>query len=120
MTAAVSRCQIRSRACVTFPVRKLVRMILSAYRFEGDPAVLRECHQRLLELFPPGSLDLHLAVTDDEGLTIFDACPDLATQAAFAASPEFRGAIERAGLPAPAIQVLGEVQFAHMREPIRR
>jgi len=95
-------------------------MILSAYRFDGDPAVLAECHQRLVELFPPDLLDLHVAVTDERGLTVFDSCPDLATQRAFVASPEFRGAIASVGLPPPTVEVLGEVQFAHLRETVRR
>ena len=57
-------------------------MILSSYRFAGDPAELVDRHQQLLELFPPGTLDLHLAVTDDGGLTVYDSCPDLETQRA--------------------------------------
>ena len=74
----------------------------------------------MVGMFPPGALDLHLAVTDEHGLTVFDSCPDLATQKAFTASPEFRGALARAGLPEPTIEVVGEVQFAHLREPVGR
>ena len=93
-------------------------MILSTYRFDGDPAALIDSHQRMLELFPPDSLDLHLAVSDDHGLTVFDSCPDLATQQAFVASAEFLGALAQVGLPSPTIQVLGDVHFAHLRQPV--
>jgi len=99
-------------------VGKVTSMILSTYRFEGDPAALVESHQRMLELYPPGSLDLHLAVADDQGLTVFDSCPDLATHQAFVASAEFRGALAQVGLPSPTIEVLGEVHFAHIRQPV--
>jgi hypothetical protein len=95
-------------------------MILSTYRFDGDPATLIDGHRRLVELFPPGSLDLHVAVSDENGLTVFDACPDLATQKAFATSPGFRNALEQAGLPPPTVEVLGEIHFAHLREPVQR
>ena len=97
-----------------------MHVILSAYRFEGDPDTLAERHQQLVKLFPPGALDLHIAVADDHGLTVFDACPDVATHHAFVASPEFRGAIAQVGLPAPETEVLGEVRFAHLSEPVRR
>ncbi len=30
-------------------------MILSAYRFAGDPAELLERHQRMLDLYPPAA-----------------------------------------------------------------
>jgi hypothetical protein len=95
-------------------------MILSAYHFEGDPDRLIESHRRLTELFPPSSLDLHVALTHDRGVTVLDACPDLATHEAFAASPEFRGAIAQVGLPDPTIEVLGEVHFAHLNRPVGR
>jgi hypothetical protein len=95
-------------------------MILSAYHFEGDPESLMDCHRRMMELFPPAGLDLHIAVTHERGLTVYDSCPDLATQEAFAASPEFRAALARVALPMPAIQVLGEVHFAHMNQSVLR
>ena len=79
--------------------RKVMHMILSAYHFDGDPDTLMECHRRMMELFPPSGLDLHIAVTHDRGLTVYDSCPDLATHQAFVASPEFRGAIAQVGLP---------------------
>ncbi len=95
-------------------------MILSAYHFDGDPDTLMECHHRMMELFPPDGLDLHIAVTQDRGLTVYDSCPDLATQEAFVASPEFRAAMAQVGLPAPTIEVVGEVHFAHMNQSVLR
>jgi hypothetical protein len=98
-----------------------MQMILSAYQFEGDPEALMESHRRMMDLFPPSGLDLHLAVTHEGGMTIYDSCPDLATHQAFVASPEFQGAIAQVGLPKPAaIQVLGEVHFAHLNQSVLR
>ena len=95
-------------------------MILSAYHFDGNAESLMDCHRRMMELFPPNGLDLHIAVTHDHGLTVYDSCPDLATQEAFVESPEFRGALAQIGLPTPAIEVLGEVHFAHMNQSVIR
>ena len=74
----------------------------------------------MMSLFPPNSLDLHVAVTSDAGLTVFDACPDLATHTAFVASPEFLGTLDRVGLPRPRIDVLGDVHFATMNQSVLR
>ena len=95
-------------------------MILGAYHFDGDPDVLIESHQRMMEMFPPSGLDLHIAVTHDRGMTIYDACPDLPTHEAFVASPEFRGALAQVGLPTPTIEVVGEVHFAHINQSVLR
>jgi hypothetical protein len=95
-------------------------MILSAYHFDGDPETLMESHRQMMKLFPPGGLDLHLAVTNGRGITVFDACPDLATHEAFVVSPEFRGTIAHVGLPEPRIEILGEVHFAHLNQSVIR
>ncbi len=95
-------------------------MILSTYHFSGDAETLLEQHRRMMELFPPSGLDLHIAVTHDGGLTVYDACPDLPTFEAFVASPEFRGAIGQVGLPTPAVEVIGEVHFAHLSQSVLR
>ena len=95
-------------------------MILSAYYFEGDAQSLMGCHRRMMELFPPAGLDLHIAVTHPKGMTVYDSCPDLATQRAFVASPEFAGALAQVGLPTPTIEVLGEVHFAHLNQSVLR
>ena len=95
-------------------------MILGAYHFDGDPDVLMAAHRRMMELFPPSGLDLHIAVTHERGMTVFDACPDLETHKAFVASPEFRGAIAQVGLAAPKTEVVGEVHFAHLNQSVLR
>jgi hypothetical protein len=95
-------------------------MILSAYHFGGDSDSLMESHRRMLELFPPAGLDLHIAVTHQRGLTVYDSCPDLATQEAFVASAEFRGTLAEVGLPTPTVEVLGEVHFAHLNQSVLR
>ena len=62
--------------------------------------------------------DLHLAVTHERGLTVYDSCPDLATHEAFVTSPEFGGTLAQVGLPAPTIEVLGQVRFAHLNQSV--
>lgn len=95
-------------------------MILSAYHFHGDPDALMDSHRRMVELFPPSGLDLHIAVTHEHGMTVYDSCPDVATHEAFVASPEFQGALAHVGLPAPRIELLGDVHFAHLNQPVMR
>jgi len=95
-------------------------MILSAYHFDGEPNALLESHHQMMKLFPPTGLDLHLAVSHENGITVFDACPDLATQEAFVVSPEFRGTIAQVGLPDPRVEILGEVHFAHLNQSVIR
>ena len=95
-------------------------MILSAYHFNGEPDALMESHRRMMELFPPSGLDLHIAVTHERGITVYDSCPDLATHQEFVASPEFASGITQVGLPTPAIEILGEVHFAHLAQSVLR
>jgi hypothetical protein len=95
-------------------------MILSAYHFDGDTDTLMEAHRRMMELFPPSGLDLHVAVTHERGITVYDSCPDLATQEAFVSSREFLGAIAELGLPTPTIEIVGEVHFAHLNQSVLR
>ena len=77
-------------------------MILATYTFDGDPDVLLETHHEMMSLFPPNSLDLHLAVTTDAGLTVFDSCPDLATHEAFVVEPRVPRHPRSCRPPAPA------------------
>lgn len=91
-------------------------MFLSAYHFDGDPSRLVAAHQRLLERFPLEALDLHLCVTTDSGIVVFDACPSRAVHEQFSRSPDFLGAVVAAGLPTPRIEPLGEVHLVHLRE----
>jgi hypothetical protein len=50
---------------------------------------------------------------------VFDACPTKAIHEEFTTSDAFRGAIAAAGLPAPRIEGLGDVQVAHLRHEVR-
>ena len=69
--------------------------------------------------FPIDALDVHLCITHDNGLTIFDACPTKAIHEQFTKSDTFLDAVAGAGLPAPRIEGLGDVQAAHLREEVR-
>jgi hypothetical protein len=99
---------------------KELPVILSAYHFDGNPDSLMESHHRMMAMFPPSGLDLHIAVTHERGLTVFDSCPDRPTFEAFVASPEFRAALSSVGLPEPTIEVLGDVHFSHMNQSVLR
>jgi hypothetical protein len=93
-------------------------MILSTYTFHGDPTALLESHRKMMDLFPPNAFDLHLAVTTDTDLIVFDSCPDLATQQAFVTSPEFLGTLDQVGLPRPQVNIVGDVHFATMNQSV--
>jgi hypothetical protein len=95
-------------------------MFLAAYHFDGTPAELVGAYERLMGAFPPDSLDLHVCVIRDGGLSIYDACPSASVFADFSASEQFAGAVRAAGLPAPRVEPLGEVHAARMREGVGR
>ena len=93
-------------------------MFLSAYHFHGDPVALAAAHDRLYQRFPPESLDLHVCVLVDGGITVFDACPSREIFAAFSQSAEFRQALAEAGLPQPRLEPLGEVHDVRVRDRV--
>jgi hypothetical protein len=84
-------------------------MYLSAYHFDGDPTALLPAYDRMREGFPPEALLWHLCVVTERGITVLDACPSRAEFERFSASPEFRGAVASAGLPAARIEPVGAV-----------
>jgi hypothetical protein len=90
-------------------------MFFGAYHFDGSPAELIPAYERLMASFPPESLDLHVCVVRDGGLTVFDACPSAAVFAGFSSGPEFAGAICAAGLPAPRVEPIGDVHATRVR-----
>jgi len=94
-------------------------MYLGAAYFDGDPGELLPAYYRLLDRFGVETLDVHLCVVTDSGLTVFDACPSREVYASFTASDTFRGAIAAAGLPEPRIQGLGGIEVAHLRKEVR-
>jgi hypothetical protein len=93
-------------------------MYLGAVHFDGDPGELLPAYQRMLEKFGLEALDVHLCISTDDGLTVFDACPTKEIYEEFTRSETFLGAIAEAGLPAPRVSGLGAIQVAHVRQAI--
>ena len=94
-------------------------MYLGAAYFAGDPGELLPAYQRMLDAFGLEALDVHLCITTDGGLTVFDACPSKEIYEEFTKSETFLGAIAAAGLPEPRVSGLGDIQVAHVRQAIR-
>ena len=94
-------------------------LYLGAMYFDGDPGELLAAHHRLLERFGIDTLDVHLCISRDGGLTVFDACPTRAVFEEFTTSDMFLGAVADAGLPVPRIEGLGDIQVAHLRREVR-
>jgi len=94
-------------------------LYLGAVHFDGDPGELLPGYHRLLERFRIDTLDVHLCIVREDGLTVFDACPGRAVYEEFTTSDTFRDAVAAAGLPAPRIEGLGDVQVAHLRREVR-
>jgi hypothetical protein len=93
---------------------------LGAVHFDGDPGDLLPGYNRLLKRFPPETLDLHVCITRDGGLTVLDACPTKEIYMAFTASDAFLGAIAEVGLPSPRVEPLGHVHLAVLRQEAGR
>ena len=93
-------------------------MFLGAFQFDGQTSELLPAYERLIRTYPPESLDLHLCVVRDGGITVYDACPSRSVFDEFVAGPHFRAAVAEAGLPPPRVERLGEVHRAHIREPV--
>jgi hypothetical protein len=94
-------------------------MYLGVVYFDGDPGELLPAYLRMLEKAGLEALDVHLCITRDDGLTVFDACPTKEIYEEFTGSETFLGAIAEAGLPAPRVSGLGDLQVAHVRQAIR-
>jgi hypothetical protein len=94
-------------------------MYLGAVRFDGNPGELLRAYQRMLEKFGLDNLDVHLYITRDGGLTVFDACPTKEIYEEFIRSETLLSAIAEAGLPEPRVSGLGDVQVAQVRQAIR-
>jgi hypothetical protein len=93
-------------------------LYLGAMHFDGDPGELLPAYHRMLERFGIGTLDVHLCIVRDDGLTVFDACPGKAVHEEFTKSGTFRGAVAAAGLPTPRIEGLGDVHVAHLSHEV--
>ena len=94
-------------------------LYLGAAHFDGDPGELLPAYHRMLERFGIDTLDVHLCIARQDGLTVFDACPSRAVYEEFTTSDMFREAVAAAGLPWPRIEGLGDVQVAHLRQEVR-
>jgi hypothetical protein len=95
-------------------------LYLGVAYFDGDPGELLPAYHRMLELFGIDNLDVHLCIARQDGLTVFDACPSKTVYEEFTTSDMFRDAVAAAGLPAPRIEGLGDVQVAHLRQEVRQ
>jgi hypothetical protein len=93
-------------------------MYLGHYAFDGDPTLLEAAYRRLAASYPPESLTLHVVVVRDDGLDIYDSCPDEATFVAFSGGDEFARELAGSGLPTPRVTGLGEVVTATVAEPV--
>jgi hypothetical protein len=90
-------------------------MHFGVYRFEGEPAALLAGYERLLSTIPSDQLLLHVCVERPGAIEVYDACPTIEAFEAFAASREFRDAVEGAGLPRPSVTRLGDVRAAFVQ-----
>ena len=87
-------------------------MFLGIYRFEGESSELREAYDRMLEQMPHSGMQLHICVSDTDGLTIYDTCPSKEEFLSFASSAELNSIVKAVGLPKPMITPVGEVHAA--------
>lgn len=79
-------------------------MYLGIYRFRGNPDDLLPAYDRLMADVGDGAIHLHACAIEEDGITIYDACPTREAFEAFSSSPEFRAATGIAGLPEPTIE----------------
>ena len=79
-------------------------MFLGAFHFDGRLDEVLPAYERMLAGYPPESLELHICVEREGGITVYDACPSRAVFDQFTASDQFRTAITAAGLPWPRIE----------------
>ena len=87
-------------------------MFLGTYRFEGDPAKLKQAYDRMLEMAPHDNLSLHVCVTDDTGMWIYDTCPDRQAFTEFSTGEFLRNLCKDSGLPDPRVTQVGDVHAA--------
>ena len=99
-------------------VQETPNLFLGAVHFDGDPDELLPAYRRLLERFPLEGLDVHVCVRGADGLIVFDACPTRAIYESFTSSEMFLSAVAASGLPAPRVEVLGDVEVAHVRQTV--
>jgi hypothetical protein len=89
-------------------------MFLGTYRFTGDPTALAAAYDRLMATFPDDApqLLLHICVSTEDGLVVYDTCPSQADFHAFSNDPTVLAAMQEVGLPVPEVEEIGEVHAA--------
>ncbi len=78
-------------------------MYLGIYEFDGDPAELLDAYDALMASTPTSSIAWHVCAARPGGIVIYDTCPSEEAFRRFSTSPEFLGALQRAGLPKPTV-----------------
>jgi hypothetical protein len=94
-------------------------MFLGAFHFDGPVDELTAAYDRMLAGYPLDSLQLHISVLRDNGITVYDACPSRTDFEHFIASEELRGALVGVGLPWPRIEAVGEVRTTRIAQRLR-
>jgi hypothetical protein len=84
-------------------------MFLGSYHFDGEPDALIPLYERLVSSLPGDSIELHVCIRTDSGITVFDTCPSREVFDGFTTSTGFAEAVAAAGLPSPRIEPLGSV-----------
>lgn len=77
-------------------------MHASIWRFRGGDVLPR--YEAMIAEIPESSFLLHICLRDPDGLTILDTCPSRTAFEAFRDAGWFREALERHGLPVPAME----------------
>jgi len=87
-------------------------MFLGIYRFEGNADQLLVGYQKMMELVPKSAIHLHICIRDSRGLSVFDSCPTREVFEKFSGGDDFLGLVRMAGLPAPTVTPIGEIESA--------
>jgi len=87
-------------------------MFLGCYHFDGDPTRLLEGYERMRATYPAESLDLHVCIVRDGGISVYDACPDRETFESFSSSADLAAVLAAADLPPARIERIGDVYAA--------
>jgi hypothetical protein len=89
-----------------------ITMFIGTYRFFGDPIELAAAYDRLMAKFPDDQLLVHICVTTDDGLVVYDTCPSQSDFHAFSTDPQVLAVMSEAGLPSPQVDEVGEIHTA--------
>jgi hypothetical protein len=78
-------------------------MHASIWRFRGDPDDLLRRYDAMVAEIPTANMRLHLCLRADDGIIVFDTCPDRETYETFVAGA-IRGLLQAHGLPDPEVE----------------